>query len=212
MEPTADFSAIIARVRELGPFTGDDDATRAVASTLQALARLLTRDERDELAAALPAELRHVVPATRDQPSAKESDLYLWVAVIQGIPLNRAVEHVQIACRALAEQLPEAIRSRLQRNLREIGALFAPAALAEPNSDRPPPPIAHDLAEGHEGGRHPLATANPALMAHRHSVARNADPHSDSRLSSARGLTQEREDETFATGEPGSRRPLSRSH
>ncbi len=218
MEPSADFSAIIARVRELGPFPDDVAAESAVVATLQALARFLTEDERAELARALPPEVCHVVPATRSTSSpiawrSRQGDLYLWVAVAEGVPIKRAIEHAQVVCRTLGEHLPDATVSRLLRNLPEIGALFAPADVAERvDGSAAPPATHHDLAEGHEGGRHPLADANPAILAHRHSVARNADPHADSRLSTARGLTQEREEDTLAEGEPGSHRPLSRTH
>jgi hypothetical protein len=69
-----------------------------------------------------------------------------------------------------------------------------------------------DLAEGRPGARNSLASGDPALLAHRHSVARSDDPHGDSKLSSARGLTQERDEDTLASGRPGSRRPLSSGH
>jgi len=72
--------------------------------------------------------------------------------------------------------------------------------------------IAHrlpEIAELFELPEPTEAPLHPDLLAHRHSVARSDDPHADSKLSSARGLRQEREQRTLASGRPGSRRPLS---
>jgi hypothetical protein len=64
------------------------------------------------------------------------------------------------------------------------------------------------LAEGRPGSHHPLSEARPE-RAHSHSVVRADNPHGDTKLSSAVGFTQEREQETLAAGHPGSDRPLS---
>ncbi len=64
------------------------------------------------------------------------------------------------------------------------------------------------LAEGRPGSAHPLSEARPE-RAQSQSVARADNPHGDTKLSSATGLTQEREGETLATGHLGSNRPLS---
>jgi uncharacterized protein (DUF2267 family) len=211
MEPSTNFSTIITRVGQLGPFADEAAAERALVATAQALTRFLTADEREQFSHALPSELRHIVPVTEGWATAKAGEFYLWAAIAEGVTVKQAVEHVQIACRALGECLPHDVVARLE-NLPAIGFLFS-AASREPSADLVPArPLEHDLAEGHDGGRRPLADANPALLAHRHSVARNADPHSDTRLSSSRGLSQERENETLADGESGSRRKLSQSH
>jgi hypothetical protein len=47
-----------------------------------------------------------------------------------------------------------------------------------------------------------------ADRAHADSVARSDAPHEDTKLSSARGTTQERLHETLAEGRPGPRRPI----
>jgi hypothetical protein len=44
---------------------------------------------------------------------------------------------------------------------------------------------------------------------HSHSVAANDNPHGETKLSSSRGTTQEREHETLAEGHPGAKHPLS---
>jgi hypothetical protein len=57
------------------------------------------------------------------------------------------------------------------------------------------------LATGRPGSRHPLSESPPPA-GHTHSAARSDDPHAETKLSSARGLTQERHDESLSTGRP----------
>ncbi|HLM72216.1 MAG TPA: hypothetical protein VK459_05985 [Polyangiaceae bacterium] len=58
------------------------------------------------------------------------------------------------------------------------------------------------------GSGHPLSEAR-FEPAHTHSVARSDNPHEDTKLSSSRGLTQERLEDTLAEGKPGSDKPIS---
>lgn len=44
------------------------------------------------------------------------------------------------------------------------------------------------------------------------SVVKSDNPHGNTKLSSSRGSTQEREHETLAEGQPGSKHPLSEAH
>jgi hypothetical protein len=118
-----------------------------------------------------------------------------------------------MVCRALGEVLSPTAHARLHHAVPEIAALFEVGS--EPGVSPHAPLLGeapNDLAEGRPGGSRPLATANPADLAHRHSIARSDDPHAETKLSSACGLTQEREERSLATGRPGSRRPLSRRH
>jgi hypothetical protein len=55
----------------------------------------------------------------------------------------------------------------------------------------------HTLAEASASSSRPLYAAQPQ-RAQSESVARSDNPHGETKLSSARGLTQEREDETLA--------------
>ena len=134
MEPSAQFKAIVARSRELGSFPNDGAAERALVATLQGLARVFTQDERKELARALPAELRHVIPTSLGSSTARESDFYLWAAVAEGVPMKRALKHAPIACRALGEQLPSAVIARLSLQLPMIGRLLSPGPRASVGS------------------------------------------------------------------------------
>lgn len=56
------------------------------------------------------------------------------------------------------------------------------------------------LSEGRPGSRHPISEARPTQR-QQHSVE-DDNPHGDTKVSSATGLTQEREHETLAEGEP----------
>ena len=112
-----------------------------------------------------------------------ESEFYARVAAVDHVPLPMAIEHAQVICRALGEVMSRASRSRLARHLPSIGLLFEPPEPSEPPVHAVAPPAQHDLAEGAPGSRHPLADADPTVLAHRHSVSRNPDPHAEVRLS-----------------------------
>jgi hypothetical protein len=86
----------------------------------------------------------------------------------------------------------------------ELAAQLEPGAVPDA-PEHEPVSLAHrhDIASGRPGSTRPLSAANPRVLEHRHSVARNGDPHGDTKLSSARGLTQEREGETLAAARPG---------
>jgi hypothetical protein len=117
-----------------------------------------------------------------------------------------AVEHTGVVCQALAEALSEAVLHRLHEDLpAPLGALFTPREPVRRFEYVHLDSAHHStLAEGRPGGRHPVSEARPE-RAHTHSVARSDNPHGDTKLSSASGLTQEREHSTLATGHPGAR-------
>jgi hypothetical protein len=103
----------------------------------------------------------------------------------------------------VAEAISPATRHRLHEALPEpMGALFTPHEPRERFEHVHLDPSHHTLAEGRPGSRHPLSEAR-LERAHTHSVARADNPHEDTKLSSTTGLTQEREQETLATGHPG---------
>src|SRR6187399_584394 len=180
------YADIVQRLRELGPFEDAAAAARALTATLEGLATLLTAEEREALAQSLPPEAAQILREALQVAQGAGTDLFEVVAASEGLSLPRATEHAQIACRALGEMLPESAFARLERSLPDLAGLFsgpehvaAPARVAAPFVPR------HDLAEGRPGSSHPLSTANPERLAHRHSVARSDDPHADSKLSSA---------------------------
>lgn len=207
-----DYQHVITRCRELAPFVDDDATSRACTATVRALGEVLTLDEREQLARSFPAELGRALPTARSTAQFEESHFYWRVAIAEGVALPIATEHAQVVCRVLGELMPADERARLVRHLPAIGRLLEPPAPSSAPPHAGPRSSQNDLAEGRPGGSHPLADSDPAGLAHRHSVARNPDPHADSRLATAHGLTQEREDHTLAAGAPGSHRPLSRNH
>src|SRR5262249_10358332 len=128
------------------------------------------------------------------------------IAAREDVPLAVAVEHAIVVCRAIAGTLSEPARARLEHALSpDLFALFPPHESSPPPEHalpRPAPPAAAP------GSRHPLSEAAPR-PAQAGSVISADNPHGDTKLSSARGLTQEREGETLSTGNPRSHRPVN---
>lgn len=138
------------------------------------------------------------------RPADALADFYERIAARAGEPLSFAREHAVSVCRALAQALDADVRKRLTSRLPDaLGELFV---LAEDPRFTPGPraePHARTtLSEARAGSRHPLSEAAPE-RAQRESIARTANPHADTKLSSSRGTTQEREEETLAEGRPG---------
>jgi len=202
---------IIERVQELGPFLEPLAAQHAVSTTLELLAGQLLAGEREELAGSLPAELAQILRSAQSAPRTTASGLFRDVAERECLPLGRAIELTQIVCRALAEALTPAASSKLERCLPELASLFEPPEPSGPVADAIetlPRPGDHDLAGGRPGARRSLAGAAPRDPAQLDSVALSDDPHAGTRLSSARGLSQERAERTLAAGHLGAARPL----
>lgn len=210
-------SRLIARLRSLAPFEDDDAAARARDATLRALRRGLTDDDADWLALDLGPEL--AAPLLRGVYVGDVSlePFYRWVARFAGLRRGVAREQAQVVCRVLAELLSPSTVARLQRCLPELAALFAQPELEQPASEphhlRDEPAPDHTLAGGKPGSERPLCDARPSNAAgspadaarrgHAHSVAVSDDPHGDSKLSGARGLSQERDGRSLATRRRG---------
>ncbi|MRG95608.1 DUF2267 domain-containing protein [Polyangium spumosum] len=190
-------------------------ARRIVEVVLAAFAEALVLDEARALAHALPAPLAAWVLAGPHAGNLAEDALYRRVADREGTLIGFAIEHSRLVLGVLGDRLPETTRVRLRRHLGpELAALLAPRAPlpAPPAHLRKPPEPAlgegHTLATGRPGSQKPVSEAAPE-RAHAESVVRAENPHEDTKLSSSRGLTQERERETLAEGEPGPLRPVS---
>ncbi len=204
-------------VSELGPFASEGDVWRAIRATLRALAEQLDPVERIQLGRDLPSDLRVLVESNAlrlaEQSPTKEA-FFQSVAAYEMEPVGRALEHAEIVCRALADTLSETTVARLTRQLPALAELFRPPErpAAAQTMGQASPRRPQDLAEGRPGGTHPIASSDTSTLAHRHSIARSDDPHADTKLSSAMGLSQERDSRTLAAGRPGSRHPVSDSH
>jgi uncharacterized protein (DUF2267 family) len=185
------------------------EAERTVRAVLEVLGERLSwpviQTLAEDLPAPLAASLRGVVP----HQDFNLAEFHARVASRTGVPLGRAVEHTGVVCQFLAEALSPGTVHRVREALPEpMSALFTPREPVEGFEYVHLEPGRRTLAEGRPGSEHPLSEARPG-RAHSHSVARADNPHGDTKLSSATGLTQEREQETLAAGHPGSDRPLS---
>jgi uncharacterized protein (DUF2267 family) len=180
--------------------TGADEkeAHAAITAVLAALAQELGRLEADALADALPRTLSSALHAQRNVAG---DSLPERVAFIERVSSGRAREHVGAVCTVLAELLPESLLSRLAHALAPGSAAW----LAPPSPEADEPhlrPRRHTLAEGRPGSDRPLSESRPPA-AQSDSVVIADNPHGDTKLSSSRGLTQEREHETLATTRRG---------
>lgn len=186
---------------------GLKDAEHALASTLETLGFLLPERLVRALSAALPSEcsdpLALGLSASRLQLRTHGS------AGVQPDALPRpAMERIQMVCAALAPVLPPELVADLIRELPERFKVAFECEATQPMPTRVRrgtlasgrPGAAHPLSEATPGSTQPLHTAHPG-RAHQNSVLA-ANPHADTKLSSARGTTQEREHHSLAEERP----------
>lgn len=201
--------ALLDRIKLFAALTSDADAAKAFKATLAALGDRLPDDDRERIATGLPASARALLRSRSFRGSFGETEFFRRVQRRESVRIGFAREHAQAVCRAIAESLDEGTLRALDRALpAELAELFhvpAPFLASEP-------PVStagsrHILATGKPGSRHPLSESAPP-SAHADSVAR-ANPHGATKLSSARGLTQERENESLATGAPATRHTIA---
>lgn len=189
-------------LRRRAPFPNDADAQAALTETLATLGALLPERQRRALHDALPAAYSELL-TSHGAASASERGP---AALHEG----RELERMQEVCALLGEVLPTELVVDLMRELPVLlAAAFsgsaaegAPATHHTPHTRRDG---ARHLSEARPGATHTLANGRPGA-AQQESVAAD-NPHQDSKLSSARGLTQERESESLAdTTAPRARR------
>jgi len=217
MTPTpTNRSAFLARMVALGGPPSEDEGARAATTTLEALARCLTRAERARLAADLPSELATALhpeeddperPSFDDAPTLSTNAIYAAVAHDLGLPMGRAVETAQIVCRVVAETVDERARAVVVDHPdHDVARLFS---LPDDGASKPSyrPRRAHSLAEGAPGSRRPVSETNPR-GAHQGSIAAWDGARAGRTLGGYRG----HDGETLATGTPGSSHKLSDNH
>lgn len=209
------YEDLIAEVERRAAFETTDDAERALAVAARVLGERLLAEETAAVAGALPEPVAGRMRAAGYQRDFNLDELYNRVARGEGVGRAFGMEHAQAACQVIGEALPEAVRLRLQKHL---GPAFAP--LFEPRAPglAPPRPVhgAPDVAPGHgstlasgrPGSLHPLSEGR-ADRAHAESVAQSDDPHAATKLSTSRGMTQERQGDSLAAGRPGPEHPVS---
>ncbi|MCI0573615.1 MAG: DUF2267 domain-containing protein [Myxococcaceae bacterium] len=185
-------------VAERSGLTSTEEAGRTVRAVLEAIGQLMSRPDRRTLAEELPAQLAKTLRSVDHTEELDLTQLYARIAAQEGVRPGFAVEHTGVVCQVVAEALSPGALHRVRETLPEaVGALFVPREPVERFEHVHFDSRHHTLAEGQPGSRHPLSEARPE-RAHSHSVARADNPHGDSKLSSATGLTQEREQETLA--------------
>lgn len=197
----ATLAVLVERVFARAGLARPSEAAQVVDATLASLAEVLAPDDEARLRSALPPG---VMPASTPGRPRKDDSVEAFfdrVADRTGIPPAQAREAAQEVLAAVAAVAEPGELDLLRRHLGSAWERFfqrrapasAPAELVS-GLDR----HLTTLASGRPGSRHPLSEARP-LAGQTHSVATSADPHVDTRLSSARGTTQERLGETLAT-------------
>ena len=217
---TIEHFELVQRLQSIAPFEDESVAFHAFQAALKALRRGLMDDDADWLALDLGPEL--APPLVREVYAGQLSldEFYRWMGRFAGLRRSVAKEQAQVVCRALAELLSPAAVARLRRSLPQLAPLFTIPEPEPPASgpyrlhDEPSPD--HTLAGGRPGGERPLCDAQPvggaetqaggSSTTHTHSVAASDDPHADTKLSSSRGLTQEREHRSLSTAQPAARK------
>lgn len=194
--------ALVERVMS-GGIPDQATAERALRAVLSTLGERLTEDEAHVLATRLPADLARVVDESDYDLDFDAGEFYERTRLREHTTPGLAREHADVVLRVVGEALGE-VSSRIVRALpADIGRQLVGPDDGEPPPHAPPPRASHlsTLAHGRPGSAHPLSEAAPSA-GHQSSVARSDDPHGETKLSSGRGLTQERLRETLATGRP----------
>lgn len=206
-----DYDQLLRRVREHTGLSERPIVESAVRAVTEALGALIDHEHRDEIARILPAEVGEMLRRPAPDRDASGATFLRTIARIEHLPPGFAVEHGTAVLEAIGTELrPEERRllaARLPEEMRDW---------LEPRTFRSPPPRAphehaeeeHRVADAEPGSHHPVSEAAPP-PAQSGSVAASADPHASTRLSSAHGLTQEREREDLAEAHPRGERTIS---
>jgi len=199
--------AILQRIMVLGGLS-EEAASTALGATLAALGERLLDEDRALLARGLPDELAASVLERTYQGEFDVAEFFDRIRRREGVRLGFAHEHGQVVCRVLGETLSEELRVRIERVLPESYVeLLDPPRDAQPAPDHRGTCLRghRTLATGRGGSEHPLSESRPQV-AQAHSVVCEANPHADTKMSSATGTTQERLEESLATAHPGTTR------
>jgi len=197
--------------RAVLPLEGQADG--AIQLTLEVLGTHLPDPHAKEVARRLPERIAQFLRRERFENDVEPDEFYREIAQRAGVPIGFAREHAQVVCQVLAEAVGVEGRQHLRVHLpRAMADLFTPRGASSPppshiHPHRVEPGEGRTLASGRPGSTNPVSEA--ASAAHRDSIARSDDPHADTKVSSARGLSAEQHHETLAGGRPGSKHSLS---
>jgi hypothetical protein len=209
---------VLQRLESLTGLTAQGAMRRGVSMAARGLgAKISGGDVVRQLAGTLPSILATPLRLGLSEPASSLQGLIARVGEASGTRAGVALELTQTVFAVIAELArPDAI-DRAREALPEEWAqlLCAPAATS---TDVTPPAVrgtqpgtGHTLATGQPGSHRPLAHSMPP-RGQRESIASTDDPHAQSKLSAARGISTERRGESLAQGRPGStEHPLSDS-
>ena len=108
-------------------------ASLAVDATLEVLGQRLSAEESRELVRQLPDGVGQAALRGPHGGSFDRDELFRRVSRREGVRLGFAVEHAQVVCQAVAKELSDAQRERLQQLLPpDIAGLFTPRVEASP--------------------------------------------------------------------------------
>jgi len=198
------YEQLIDAVQDGGGLSSRVEAQATVDAVFEALARRILPADRRAVLTLLPDALRSTLKRERHDEEETLERLVQEIARAEGIRAGFGREHLDVVGAAMAATLhPDAV-SALENHLPPpIAEILrpkpTPARIERPTPLEVPASSGRHLSDGRPGGTHPISEAS-ADRAHLDSVARSDDPHGDTKLSSAKGFTQERETESLAEG------------
>lgn len=218
-------NGFLEQVRRRAALRDGDRAVQAAGVALSALAHELLVDERRLLVralgeqwrwAVLPDTPRDVMPVER---RGSVERVYRRVAAAEDVEPGFAREHAQAVYAALAAVLDHETAARLRSALPEpLAELLvepergdqraAPSPPDQPNHVRARHGAGDTLSSGRPGSSRPLSETRPRQAG---SLLEEEHPRDDTKISSAPGVTADREEHTLSSGRPGADRPLSES-
>lgn len=188
-------------------------AEKALAATVEALGARILEADRRAVVPLVPEPFAGLIARRPHVEQSDLADLFADVTRAEGVEPTFAMEHVESVCELLTETLePDAVAMLRTHLPDDIAALFVKRerTTPPPRPSQPEHRKGKPLSEGRAGSAHPVSEA-PADRTQSNSVARSANPHADTKLSSTHGLTQAREHEDLAEGHIDSEHKLSES-
>lgn len=179
-----------------------------IEATLRVFSRMLPRNERQALKAALPLSLGRVVEMEGEELRLDPDAFIAMVGEAFHLNKHLAREAVPVVCAEFADAIDDAL---LERWLAALPEGFSPLFEAPPDVEPLPPrhpKAGTTLADGRPGGCHPISEAGipvVGLPPHRESVVLRKNPHEAEKISSAHPENES----TLAQGRPGSTHPIA---
>lgn len=115
----------IHSVKERARFRSDEAAVKAVHSVLEVLGQRITVGQAEDVAAALPPELRPYLSQTPGAGPMDRRDFLARVAEKEGVDVPTAEEHARAVLSVLGEWIPRAeLRDTLEQIPNDMRNLF----------------------------------------------------------------------------------------